>query len=160
MVVTIATLNQDVFSVIRALLIANKPSYAYNGTTFTYTIVAEYPKDTAQFPCIVVNEADSDSSILGNDDFAASHSIDVNPTLEPEIEVVLEFYAKEAHGKKAIAAGRDSVRNTIRINIASLFSSGLIPNEKGFLEDSGNGTFQDGNQIINSAALTLRLKLK
>lgn len=143
------TIRQDVFTAIRTLLIANKPTYTYDGDTITYTIVAEYPKDDSVFPCIVINKSMVSLTTLTLDAETSDKGIEVN----------MDFYAKEEHGKKAIDIAQDSVMHTFVGNVPTFVSTDkLIPTED-FWTDSGNSTFQDKNQIINTATSTARFKL-
>src|SRR3990167_9241648 len=97
--VELITLSQDVFSALRTLIIANKPTYVFDGTTYTYTLIAAQPNNDSVFPCVVLDDSDITDSRITLD--AA--------TGEQEIEVKLDFYALNMHGKKAIAAGRDGL---------------------------------------------------
>lgn len=145
-----STIRQGVFNALRSLIIANKPTYTYNGTVYTYDVVAEYPKDNPTFPCIVLNKANITMPLI---------TLDAS-TGDYEIEVSLELFAKEAHGKKAIDIGQDGLHSIFVGNISSFISTdGLIPTED-FWTDSGNSIFEDRNQVINTATSTIRFKLK
>ena len=145
------TLSQDVFTKLRILIIANKPTYVYNGITFTYTMVAEYPKDNPTFPVVVLNESSVNVVLLTFDGSGRDYGV----------EVQLDFYAKEAHGKKAIDAGRDSLRNTFINNISEFINTdGLIPMDD-FWDDSNIASLQESkNQIINTGSSLLKFMLK
>ena len=151
MAVSATTITQDVFTALRTLIIANKPTYTYNGTTFTYTMVAEYPKDNPTFPVVVLNESSVNVVLLTFDGGGRDYGI----------EVQLDFYAKEAHGKKAIDAGRDSLRNTFLNNIPTFINDdGLIPMDD-FWDDSNISSLQESkNQIINTGSSLLKFMLK
>ena len=145
-----ATISQDVFTVLRTLILANKPTYTYNGTTFTYTMVASYPKDNPTFPIVVLNESSINVVLLTFDGSGRDYGV----------EVQLDFYAKEAHGKKAIDAGRDGLRNTFIENISAFINTdGLIPMDD-FWDDSNTSPFQDKNQIINTGSSLIKFVLK
>lgn len=148
---TAATLSQDVFTALRTLIIANKPNYTYNGTIFTYTLVAEYPKDNPSFPVVVLNESSVNVVLLTYDGGGRNYGV----------EVQLDFYAKEAHGKKAIDAGRDGLRNTFIENISAFINTdGLIPMED-FWDDSNIASLQESkNQIINTGSSLVKFMLK
>ena len=150
MVVSLATIRQDLFSSLQTLLVANKPTYTYNLTTITYTITSAYPQDNPTFPLIVINKG-----------LIEDQRITMNAaTGEEMIEVQLDFYAKELHGTKAIDAGQDGAMNTIIGNISVFISTdGLIPMEN-FWTDSGIVPFQDKNQILNNSTSIMRFKLQ
>src|SRR3990167_3286539 len=99
MAVSTATLSSDVFTALRTLIIANKPTYTYSGIVQTYTLEAEYPRDNPTFPVVVLNESSVSVRLLALDGSGTDY----------EVEVQLDFYAKELHGKKAIDAGRDGL---------------------------------------------------
>ena len=48
---------EEVYDVIKTLLIDNKPTYERKNTTFTYTILPQYHNTDASFPQIVLNKA-------------------------------------------------------------------------------------------------------
>ena len=64
MAIDVTTIAQDVFSVIQALLVANKPSYDISGTTVEYSIVAEYGGQNTDFPYIVLVPAIIEAELL------------------------------------------------------------------------------------------------
>lgn len=123
-VVNDAKIEQDVFTVIRTLIVANRPTYnrtiSGTETTFTYTFLSAYPKDNPSFPIIVMDETNVNVVLLNLDGSGEDYGV----------EVQLDFYAKEAHGKKAISEGRDPLRKKF-IDNRSTFdtSNGLIPME-------------------------------
>ena len=150
MAVTTATLSQDIFTALRTLIIANKPTYTYGGTTYTYDLEAEYPRDNPTFPIIVLNESSVNVSLINLDGSGEDY----------KVEVQLDFYAKELHGKKAIDAGRDGLRATFLNNITNFKdNNGLNPMED-FWEDSNTDVFQDRNQVINIGSSKVKFKLK
>ena len=150
MTVSAATIGQDVFTALRALIIANKPTYTYDETTYTYDLVSEYPKENPTFPMVVLNESMVDIVLLDLDGSGEDYSI----------EIQLDLYAKELHGKKAVDAGKDSLRATFIGNISEFISTdGLIPDED-FWDDSNNSIFTDRNQLLNTASVIIKFKLK
>ena len=149
MAVEQATIRQDVFAALSTLLIANKPTYTYDGTEFTYNIVAEYNRKNPQFPLIVLNKAMITFPIITLD----------GETGDVEIEVDMEFFAKELHGKVAIDAGMDSAMNTILNNISTFIGTNKLIPQEDFWTDSGNSVVQDENQVLNTATSTARFKL-
>ena len=70
-VVDVASIEQDVYSAIRTLLVANKPTYdrtiSGTETTFTYTILSEYPEDNTKFPCIIIDESEVNINLINLD---------------------------------------------------------------------------------------------
>src|SRR3990167_7399449 len=150
MAVAAATISSDVFTTLRTLIISNKPTYTYNGTIFTYTMVAEYPRDNPTFPVVVLNESSVSVSLINLDGSGEDY----------KVEVQLDFYAKELHGKKAIDAGRDGLRATFIGNIDNFKDTdGLNPMED-FWDDSNTTPFQDRNQIINTGSSLIKFQLK
>jgi len=149
MVVTLSTLRQATFASVRALLIANKPTYTYNSGTITYTILAEYPRTTPVFPCIVINKGNPKDIRI---------TLDAS-TGDQMIEVTLDFYAKELHGTKAIDAGQDSAMNTFIGNISTFIATDKLIPQEDFWTDIPSPPFQDNNQIINTGSSTVRFKL-
>lgn len=147
--VELATVRQDAFSAISALIIANKPTYTYNGTVYTYTVVAEYPETDSVFPCIVLNKASINFPVITMD----------AGTGDTEIEMPIELFAKAKHGKKVIDSALDSLMNTFIGNVSTFISTNKLCPKDDFLQDSGNSTFENKNQIINTATLTVRFKL-
>ena len=144
------TISSDVFTALRTLIIANKPTYVYNGTTFTYTLVAEYPRDNPTFPVVVLNESSVSVSLINLDGSGEDY----------KVEVQLDFYAKELHGKKAIDAGRDGLKATFINNISNFKDTdGLNPMED-FWDDSNTTPFQDRNQLINTGSSLIKFNLK
>lgn len=148
--VAISTVRADVFSAISALLIANKPTYTYDSATYTYDTVATFPESNSSFPCIVLNPASVKIMLLNLDGSGEDYSI----------EVELEFYAKGSHGKKAIDTALDQVMQTFITNISTFnTTNSLLPMED-YLEESNIDIFESNKQIINTAGLRVRFKLK
>ena len=150
MTVTTTALRQDVYSAIRTLLVANKPTYDYGGDTFTYSIVAEYGRQNSSFPYIVLNPASVEVTLLNTDGSGEDY----------EVEVQLDFYAKEQHRKVAIDAGVDSVMDTIIDNQASLKSTdGLLLMQDPF-DESNTTQFEDMQQVLNTKSLGIKVKVQ
>ena len=151
MTITIASIYEDVFAAIRALLIANKPSYTYKETEFEYDIVAEYNRKNPTFPVIVLNKAMINITLINLDRSGEGY----------DIEVQMDLFAKELHGKSAIDQSLSQLMNTFINNFASLESdNSLIPNTEDFWEASNNPTFEDSNQVLNTVSAIVRFKLK
>jgi len=149
MVVNLATISQDVFAALRTLIIANKPTYTYNDTIYTYTMVASQPKQDAVFPCVVLDDSDITDTRITMD----------AGTGEEMIEVRLDFYALESHGKKAISVGRDGLRNTFIGNISEFVSTDKIVPQEDFWTDSGIANIELDKQVVNTATSFVRFKL-
>jgi hypothetical protein len=150
MVVSEATIRQGVFSAISTLIIANKPTYTHNGTTYTYIVVAEYPDTDSMFPCIVINKANILMPTITMDAV----------TLDREIEVPMDFYAKETQGgKKAIDIAQDSIMNTMVGNIPTFIATDKLVPQEDFWQDSGSSVFEDKKQVLNTATSTVRFRL-
>ena len=148
--VSASTIRQDVFTAIRTIIIANKPAYSYNGVTYTYTVVAEYPNTDGVFPCVVINKSNVKLSLINLDGSGEDYAVDCQ----------MDFYAKEAHGKKAIDVAQDALQNTFVGNISTFIATnGLNPMEH-FWEDSNSSVFEDGKQVLNTASSIVRFKLK
>ena len=150
MVVSVNTIAQDVFTAFETLIVANKPTYTKDGTGYTYSVVAKYPSTNPSFPLIVLNDSMVNLALLNHDGSGEDY----------DVEVQLDLYTKGDHGTKAIVAGKDSLRKTILGNRSSFDSNnGLIAKEN-FIEDSNVSAFQDKNQLVNTASMITRFKLK
>ena len=149
MTVSPATIRQDVYSAVRTLLVANKPTYTYDSATQTYSIVAEYGRQASSFPYIVINPASVQVILLDLDGSGEDYAI----------EVQLDFYALESHRKKAIDAGQDSARNTFIGNISTFISTDKLSPQEDFWTDTPSPPFQDNGQIINTGSSIVRFKL-
>lgn len=143
------TIRQDVFDAVRDLIIANKPSYTYNGTNYEFTVVAAYPDKDAAFPCIVLDKSLITMPIITMDGLTGDY----------EIEVSMEIFAKEMHGIKVIDVAQDSLQNTFMSNMSTLISTNKLCPQEDFWKDSGVSTFQDRNQLLNTSTITMRFKL-
>jgi len=150
MAVDPTTLRQDVYTAIRTLLVANKPSYDYDSTTFEYSIVAEYGGQSVDFPYIVINPANAKPELLNIDGSGEDYVVNVQ----------LDFYAIEQHRKKAIDVGVDSVRATFLNNQSGLKSTdGLLLMQEPF-DESNTTPFEDNNQKLNTASMIIKLKVQ
>jgi len=148
-IISKTTITQDVFAKLRTLILAHKPTYTY-GTTQTYSLTASFPRDNPTFPLIVLNDSDVSVSQITLD----------NGTWDWVVSVQIDFYAKELHGKKAISAGRDGLRNTFVGNVSTFDSSdGLVPSTP-FWEDSNVDSFREGNQVLNTGSSIVRFILR
>ena|SRR3990167_2618949 len=152
MAVSASAIETDVFTALRTLIIANKPSYTrvVSGveTTFTYTMVAEYPRDNPTFPIVVLNESKVNVSLLALDGSGTDY----------QIEATLDFYAKEQHGKKAISVGRDGLRATFINNLTNFKEIDKLYPMEDFWDDSNISPFQEGNQLINTGSSLIKFK--
>ncbi len=145
-----ATIRQGVYSAIRAILVANKPSYTYDGTTYEYSIVAEYGRQNSSFPYIVLNKAVIAPVLLNIDGSGEDY----------EISVQFDLYALEQHRKSVIDIALDSIQNTFIDNQDSLKSEySLLLMQEPF-DESNTTPFSDKNQILNTASLVIKLKLQ
>ena len=143
------TVRQGVFAAISALIIANKPTYDHNGTTYTYNLVAEYNRENPTLPCIVLQKSNINISLL---------TLDAG-TQDYMIGITMEFHAKELHGKKAIDIAQDSLLATFLGNISTFISDDkLIPDED-FWADGASVPDETDKQIINDAESTIKFKL-
>lgn len=76
-----------------------------------------------------------------------------------EIEVTLEFYTDEKHGKKAIEVAQDGLMNTFIGNIPTFISDDkLVPTED-FWTDNVISEIDIDTQVINTATSVMRFKL-
>ena len=149
MAVAQATLRQNVFTALRTLINANLPTYSFDSTTYTYTFVSEFPNKDAVFPVVVFGGTKGDFITITMD--AETGII--------EIEVTLEFYTKELHGKKAIEVAQDGLMNTFIGNISTFISTDkLVPTED-FWDDSPISPIDIDNQVILIGQSTIRFKL-
>lgn len=148
--VTLATIRQDTFAAVRALIIANKPTYTHNGTVYTYTAVSAYPGSDGVFPCVAIGKPVVKSPNITMDAL----------TRDSEIEVTLDFYAKEGHGNKAIDAGQDGLYNTFIGNIATFDSTNSIVPQDDFWFDVDSPPFMDNNQLIHTGSSIIKFRLK
>jgi len=150
MTVSTTTLRQDVYSAIRTLLVANKPTYDYGDDTFTYSIVAEYGRQSSSFPYIVLNKSEIKPTLLNLDGSGEDYEIDIQ----------LDIYALEQHRKVAIDAALDSIQNTFIDNQSSLKSTdGLLLQQEPF-DESNTTPFTDNGQVLNTASLVISMKLQ
>ena len=145
-----SAVGQEVFAVLRTLILANLPTYTYDEDTITYSFKAEYSRDNPSFPQVVLNDSNIGVSLLNLDGSGEDYAI----------EAQLDFYARERHGKKAVAAGKDKLRSTFIGNLSNFNTNdGLIPDEE-FWDDTNISTFEDKGQVINTASVIVKFKLK
>ena len=153
-VISTGAVAQGVYDAIETLILANKPTFTRTiqgtSTDFTYTLKAEYSRENPDFPQVVLNKANISIILLNLDGSGEDYGI----------EVQLDFYTKELHGKKAIDEGQDSLRATFIGNLSAFDTdNGLIPQED-FWDDSNSAVFSEGNQIVNTASSLIKFKLK
>jgi len=149
-VVSVAKIRQDVYSAIKTLLVANKPSYTYNDVEYEYTIVAEYGRQASVFPYIVLNKALIGVELLNIDGSGEDY----------EVSVQLDIFALELHRKIAIDVALDSIQNTFLTNQSSLKSTdGLLLMQEPF-DESNTTPFEDNGQVLNTASLIIKMKLQ
>lgn len=145
-----ATVRQGVYAAVRALLVANKPTYTDpDDTTRTYTILAEYPKKNPTFPVIVLNSANIGITLVTLD----------GGTNEQMIDVQLDLYAKEAHGMEAIDAGMDGVQAVFLDNQSTLKDTYKLVLQEDCFDESNPDNFAEGNQQINTKSVIVKMKL-
>ncbi len=150
MTVAVATIASDVFTALRALIIANKPTYTYNETVFTYTLVAEHSRTNPSFPEVVLNSSAIKLKLLNLDGSGEDY----------EVEVQLDFYAKELHEIAAVEAGTDGLRNTFIGNITEFNDTDGLVAQEDFWDDSNIDSFSEGNQVLNTASVIIKFKLR
>ncbi len=149
MVVTQAKLRQNVFTAIESLIEDNLPTYSFDSTPFTYTLVSELPNEDAVFPTVELDSARADFITITLD----------GATGDIEIEVTLKFYTDEEHGKKAIEVAQDSLMNTFIGNIPTFIGiDNLMPMED-FWTDNIISEIDIDNQVINTATSIIKFKL-
>ena len=149
MVVEQETLRQNVFTAIEKLIKANLPTYSFNEEAFEYIFVSKLPNKDAIFPVIVFGGTKGDFITITMD--AATGNI--------EIEVTLEFYTDEKHGKKAIEVAQDGLMNTFIENISTFIDTDkLVPTED-FWTDNIISEIDIDNQVINTATSVVRFIL-
>lgn len=149
MAVEQATLGQNTFTVLEALIKDNLPTYSFDGTPFTYILVAPFPNKDVVFPSIELGDPKGDFI-----------TITMNAeTGDVIIEIIINFYAKELHGKKAIAVGRDGLRNTFINNISTFIGTDKLIPEEDFWTDNPVSEIDIDNQVINTATSVIKFKL-
>lgn len=155
MTVLSATIRQNVYSAIRTLLVANKPTYnvtenAIDGEiTKTYTIDSEYPRKNPTFPLIVLNSANISPTLITLD----------GGTNEQGIDVQLDLYAKESDGMKAIDVGMDGVQDMFLTNQSTLKDTNKLVLMEDAFDESNPSNFEEGNQMVNTKSVIVKLKL-
>jgi hypothetical protein len=144
-----STLRQSVFAAINAMLIANKPTYTFNGTLYTYSIVAEYPSNDSVFPCIVLNKAVITPGAINMD---ASG-------IEITAKVKVDIYSPEKHGKKAIDVAMDKVMDALIDNKDTLKTTYGILLDDDFFDESNSTVFEDKKQILNTVSAIIKVTI-
>ena len=145
-----ALMKPTIFTALRTLILANLPTYTYNGATQTYTLKAAYSRENPDFSQIVLNESKVSIIPIQSDGTAMDY----------EVEVEIEFYAKELHGQKAIVTAQSQLSNTFVQNIPTFNeTNGLLPMEN-FWDDSTISAFQDNNQVIHTGSSIVRFKAR
>ncbi len=150
MAIAIASMYEDVYAAIRTLLVNNKPTYTYDETEYTYRVIAEYNRDDAAFPCIVLNKAMVNIEMITMDGSGQDYMI----------EIQMDLFAKEKHGKKALDQALSQLMATFIANISTLQSDESIVTQDDFWEVSNNSTFEDRNQVLNTVSAVVRFKYK
>jgi len=84
---------------------ADKPTYTYNSTTYTYDVFSAFPESDPSYPCIVIHPFDADVKKIGV-------TRTVGKTRE-SAEVEIEFFALIGHGKNAIDSAKDDIQSVI-----------------------------------------------
>ncbi len=150
MAIAIATMYEDVYDAIRTILVANKPTYTYNEVEYTYDILAEYHNKDAAFPQIVLNKAMININMITMDGSGQDYMI----------EVQMDLYAKDAHGKGAIDQALSQLMATFLSAQASLKSDNSMVTQDDFWEVSSSDVFDDKNQTLNTVSAIMRFKYK
>ena len=150
MTVLSQSIRQDVYSAIRTLLVANKPTYTDpDGNTATYTITAEFQAENPILPQITINSALISPSLITMD----------GDTNEQGIDVQLDLYVRDKHGYKGIDAGVDGIQATFLDNQSSLKDDdGLVLMEDAF-DESNPAEFTSFNQQIKTKSIIIKMKL-
>lgn len=143
------TIRQDVYSAIRTLLVANKPSYTYDNATIEYTLVAEYGRQSSSFPYIVLNKALIGVELLNIDGSGEEY----------EVSIQLDIYALELHRKVAVDVALDSIQNTFLTNQSSLKSTDGILLMQDPFDESNTTPFDDNGQVLNTASIIIKMNL-
>lgn len=149
MVVNQATLRQNVFTVIEALIKDNLPTYSFNEESFEYIFVSELPNEDVVFPVVVFGGTKGNFITITMD--AATGDI--------EMEITLKFYSLEEHGKKAIEVAQDDLMNTFIGNISEFIGNDKLIPEEDFWQDGQVSPIDIDNQVINTADSIVRFKL-
>ena len=132
--------RQTIFQAIYNALNSSPPTYTWNSTTYTYTILSAFPDTNPVFPCIVINPATKNTTSLGVAWTTDKRSAKVN--------VNIDFYAPVSHGKGAI----DSARDTVEALIGNLKSSTFYLTHDPF-EDTEVDKMEYNDQTLNTATM-------
>lgn len=138
----LATIRQNFFATMFALINNNKPS--------GWNVFASYTEDEASFPCIILNSGNIKPTIVG---------LDKDSIMVENIKMKVEFYALAISGDDMIEIGRDNVQNTILTNQSTLDTYGLYLKEDPF-DDSDVDTFISGKEKIRTAGSIISLGMK
>ena len=76
------------------------------------------------------------------------------------IEIQMDLYAKEIHGKKALDEALSQLMATFIANLSTLRDDESIVTQDDFWEVSNNATFEDNNQVLNTVSAVVRFKYK
>ena len=147
--VDVESIRQDVFTALRTILVANVPTYTYASTEFTYSVIAEYSRQAADFPYILLNPALVKVELLNADGSGEEYSIIVQ----------LDLYALELHRRQAIDVGIDSIRKTIIDNQSVLKDTYDLLLDQDPFDESETAPFEDNTQALNTGSIMLRMKL-
>ena len=137
--VALATIRQNVFSNLFALIDANKPS--------GWTLTAMLPEDEAVFPTMVLNSASIKPIII---------TMDKDGFIVEDIEAVIEFWVLAKDGDKKAEEGRDNVQNTLLNNQSTLETYGLYLKQDPF-DDSNIDPTVYGREKVRQCASIIRL---
>ena len=149
-VISPSSIRQGVFAALRTLIIAHKPTYTYNSGTITYSVVAAFPRDNPTFPIVVLNTASIKLIPINIDGSGERY----------EVEVRLDFYAKEIHGKLAIDTSQGELCATFLANRALFDTNNGLLFAEDFWEDSKPDSFSNGIETLNTGSSLVRFVLK
>jgi len=132
-----STIRKDVFKELFTLINANKLS--------GWTVLASFPEVSPTFPCIIINPANIDFTILSL----------TGTTRLKTISIIVDIFSLAKDGKAKMDEGKDNVSNTLWSNITSLFNStslNLID-----INDSNVETIVLDDQKINFGSMEVLL---
>jgi hypothetical protein len=135
--------RQTIFTALYTCLNASPPTYTYEGTTYTYTILSAFPEVAPVYPCIVINPAMRKTKSLG--------VAWINGKERYDTTVDIDFYAKSSHRKSAI----DSARDTVQTLISALQSTSLLLNHNFPFEDSSVDEIDFNGEKLNTATISV-----
>ncbi len=150
MTVLSATIRQGVYSAVRTLLVANKPTYTDpDDETQEYTITAEFQAENPTLPSIAINSALISPILITLD----------GGTNEQGIAVQLDLYVKDKHGYKGIDAGVDGIQAAFLDNQTSLKDDDKLVLMEDAFDESNPVEFTSFNQQIKTKSIIVRMKL-